>query len=59
MQPDAFADKAFAAIARGSSYAVIPWQMGWVARLLRLLPNPVFDKALSGRPRKQRSGQNL
>lgn len=59
MQPDAFADRAFAAIARGTSYAVIPWQMGWIARLLRLLPNPVFDRALSGRPRKQRSGQNV
>lgn len=59
MQPEAFADKAFAAVVRGTSYAVIPWQMGWMAKLLRLLPNPVFDRALSGRPRKQRSGQNL
>lgn len=54
MKPDAFADKAFAAITAGSSYSVIPWQMGVVAKLLRLLPNAVFDKALSGRARKKR-----
>lgn len=54
MQPAAFADKAFAAIQAGTSYRVIPWQMGLVAKLLRLLPNAVFDKALAGRPRKHR-----
>lgn len=54
MQPDDFADKAFAAIEAGASYRVIPWQMGVVAKLLRLLPNAVFDKALAGRPRKHR-----
>ena len=54
MQPEAFADKAFEAIEAGASYRVIPWQMGLVAKLLRLLPNAVFDKALAGRPRKQR-----
>ena len=56
MKPDDFADKAFAAIQAGSSYSVIPWQMGVVAKLLRLLPNAVFDKALSGRARKKRLG---
>lgn len=54
MQPHHFAEKAFAAIADGDSYRVIPWQMGWVAKLLRLAPNALFDKALSGRPRKRR-----
>ncbi len=56
MKPEAFADKAFAAIQAGSSYSVIPWQMGVVAKLLRILPNAVFDKVLSGRARKQRRG---
>lgn len=56
MQPNSFADKAFAAIEAGVSYRVIPWQMGVVAKLLRLLPNAAFDKALAGRPRKQRQG---
>ena len=55
MQVDDFANQALFAIERGKSYTVIPWQMGWVAKLLRLLPNGLFDKALSGRPRKHRS----
>ena len=56
MKSDQFADQAFTAIAQGASYRVIPWQMGVVAKLLRLLPNAVFDKALSGRARKPRQG---
>jgi short-subunit dehydrogenase len=54
MPPEAFADQAFAAIEAGASYKVIPWQMGVVAKLLRLLPNALFDKALTGRARKPR-----
>ena len=54
MAPAVFADKAYAAIAAGVSYRVIPWQMGVVAKLLRLLPNPLFDKLLAGRARKAR-----
>jgi short-subunit dehydrogenase len=54
MPPEAFADQAFAAIEAGASYKVIPWQMGVVAKLLRLLPNVLFDKALTGRARKPR-----
>ncbi len=56
MQPQAFADQAFATIEAGASYRVIPWQMGVVAKLLRLLPNAVYDRALAGRPRKHRVG---
>jgi short-subunit dehydrogenase len=54
MQPDDFADKAIRAIESGDSYRVIPWQMGVVAKLLRLLPNGLFDRLMAGRPRKQR-----
>lgn len=54
MQADAFADRAFRAITAGTSYCVIPWPMAWVARLLRLLPNALFDYLLVGRPRKHR-----
>jgi short-subunit dehydrogenase len=54
MQPEVFAKQACSAIANGISYRVIPWQMGWVAKLLRLLPNAVFDRAFAGRPRKPR-----
>jgi short-subunit dehydrogenase len=55
MSPEAFAEQAFAAILTGTSYRVIPWQMGVVAKLLRLLPNWLFDRLLAGRPRKHRS----
>jgi short-subunit dehydrogenase len=54
MSAEAFADAAYAAILAGSSYRVIPWQMGWVAKLLRMLPNWLFDAVLAGRPRKPR-----
>lgn len=57
MQPDVFADKAFAAIEGGATYQVIPWQMGWVAKFMRALPNWVFDRAFAGRPRKRRSNE--
>lgn len=54
---EVFADRAFRAIQRGSSYRVIPWQMGVVAKLLRMLPNALYDRLLAGRPRKHRQGQ--
>ena len=57
MPPEIFADHAFAAIEAGASYRVIPWQMGVVAKLLRLLPNALFDKALTGRGRKARQAE--
>ncbi|MBS0402004.1 MAG: short-chain dehydrogenase, partial [Proteobacteria bacterium] len=43
-------------IAKGASYRVIPWPMGVAAKLLRLLPNALFDRVLAGRPRKARQG---
>ena len=55
MSPEAFSDKAFQTIERGTSYQVIPWQMAVVAKLLRVLPNALLDKALAGRARKARS----
>lgn len=55
MQADVFAEKAVETIEAQVSYRVIPWQMGVVAKLLRLLPNWLFDKAFAGRPRKPRA----
>jgi NAD(P)-dependent dehydrogenase (short-subunit alcohol dehydrogenase family) len=43
-----------AAIERGASYAVIPWQMGVVAKLLRVLPNWLYDRLFASAPRKPR-----
>ncbi|MDT9001974.1 SDR family oxidoreductase [Paucibacter sp. APW11] len=57
MQPEDFARRAYETIEAGVSFRVIPWQMGWVARLMRLLPNWLFDRLLSGRPRKHRDGE--
>ena len=54
MQPDDFAEKAFRTIEAGISYRVIPWQMGVVAKLMRLLPNALFDRLVQGRARKKR-----
>lgn len=53
-----FAAKAARAIAAGNSYQVIPWQMGVVAKLLRLLPNSVYDRLFSKAPHKPRMGSN-
>lgn len=55
MAPQDFARQAFRAIAAGASYRVIPWQMAVVAKLLRLLPDALFDRLLAGRPRKHRA----
>ena len=57
MKAEDFAEAAFRTIERGTSYRVIPWQMGVVAKLLRMLPNPVFDRLLAGRPRKRRAAE--
>lgn len=57
MPVDAFAEQAFRAVTAGDSYRVIPWQMAWVARLLKVLPNRLFDNAFAGRPRKKRADE--
>ena len=57
MQPDDFADQAHRAIRAQVSYRVIPWQMGVLAKILRLLPNWLYDRALGNRPRKKRASE--
>jgi hypothetical protein len=53
--PAAEAARRFArVIERGTSYAVVPWQMGVVAKLLRLLPNALYDRLFAKAPRKPR-----
>jgi short-subunit dehydrogenase len=42
------------AIERGTSYSVIPWQMGIVAKVLRVLPNALYDRLFVNAPRKPR-----
>ena len=55
MTAEAFADQALKAIARGTSFQVIPWQMAWVTRLLRILPDALLDRAFKNQPRKHRA----
>jgi hypothetical protein len=43
-----------AVIARGTSYTVIPWPMGIVAKLLRILPDWLYDRLFTSAPRKPR-----
>ena len=42
-------------IERGCSYSVIPWQMGIVAKILRLLPNWLYDRLFANAPRKPKT----
>lgn len=51
---DEFARRFARTIASGKDYAVIPWQMAIVARLLTVLPNGLFDAAFSRGKRKPR-----
>jgi NAD(P)-dependent dehydrogenase (short-subunit alcohol dehydrogenase family) len=54
MAPEVFAAAAAGAIEGGASYRVIPWQMGVVAKLLRMLPNFLYDRAFAKAPHKAR-----
>lgn len=49
-----FATRAEKAISAGRSYQVIPWQMGLIAKILRLLPNCLYDLVFARAPRKTR-----
>lgn len=54
MPAERFAARAARAIDDGDSYRVIPWQMGVVAKVLRLLPNFLYDLAFARAPHKAR-----
>lgn len=51
---DIAARRLAAVIDRGRSYAVVPWQMALVAKLLRVLPNALFDRLFVHAGRKPR-----
>jgi len=54
MDVDIAAHKFVNAIARKRRFVVIPWQMGWVARLMRLIPPVLWDKLAKNAPHKPR-----
>jgi hypothetical protein len=43
MPVDRFAARAVGIIERGTRYAVLPWQMAWLARLMRIAPDGIYD----------------
>ncbi|MCA1979694.1 MAG: SDR family NAD(P)-dependent oxidoreductase, partial [Thiobacillus sp.] len=54
MSAEAAAGKIARAIDTRKPRTVIPWQMAWVARLLKWLPIPVYDAVFEKAPRKPR-----
>ncbi len=54
LSADAAARQIADVIDRGKTFAVIPWQMAIVARVMRALPNWLFDRLFSNAPRKPR-----
>ena len=54
MSAEAAAISIASLIARGKAYTVIPWQMAIVARLLRVVPNWLYDRLVGGVPHKPR-----
>ena len=57
MEPEAAAKDTLAGIARGRTHIVLPARIGWLARLLNLLPGALHDRLLLGQPRKPRVGE--
>jgi len=54
LDADVAAQRFARAIERGTSYTVIPWQMGLVARLLAIAPNWLFDRVFAKAKHKPR-----
>lgn len=54
LQPDEAARRFVRVIAAGSSYAVVPWQMAIVGRIMGLLPNALYDALAVNAGRKPR-----
>ena len=57
MEPEAAAKAMLAGIARGRTHIVLPARIGWLARLLNLMPGALHDRLLLGQPRKPRVGE--
>jgi short-subunit dehydrogenase len=54
LEAEVFATRAARAIAQENSYTVIPWQMGVVGKIMRALPNWLYDRLAINAPRKPR-----
>jgi short-subunit dehydrogenase len=54
MPADAAARRMVNAIERRKRFVVIPWQMGVVGAVLKLVPRPLYDRLFARAPRKPR-----
>lgn len=54
LDADVAAARMARAIARQTSFTVIPWQMGWVGCVLKWLPRWLYDLLFANAPRKPR-----
>jgi short-subunit dehydrogenase len=54
MDVDVFAHKFANAVEDKTRFKVIPWQMGWAARLMRLIPPWLWDLLMKNMPHKKR-----
>ena len=54
MDADVFAHKFVNAVENKRRFIVIPWQMGWVSKILRLIPPFLWDFAMKKAPYKKR-----
>ncbi len=55
LEADEAARRIARVIERGCSFKVVPWQMAIVGRLLRLLPNWLYDRLFAKAPHKPRA----
>lgn len=54
MDADVFAHKFANAVENKARYLVIPWQMGVIAKIMRLIPPILWDKLMKNAPYKKR-----
>ncbi len=54
MDADVFAHKFANAVEAKVRFKIIPWQMGWVARLMRIISPWLWDKLMKNAPHKKR-----
>lgn len=55
MDVELFAHKFANAVENRTRFKVIPWQMGWLARLMRFIPPFLWDFAMKKAPHKERT----
>ena len=54
MDADVFAEKFVNAVERKVCFKIIPWQMGIIAKIMRLMPTWLWDKLMKNAPHKKR-----